>query len=36
MCHRAVGTCPFVFHFLPDWYETQEIGDKVVSENLLY
>ena len=32
MCNKAVGTCPFVFYFVPDRYVTQEICDKVVSK----
>ena len=32
MCDNAVYTCHFVFDSVPDWYKTQTICDKVVSE----
>ena len=30
---NAVDTCPFVFDFVPDQYKTQEMCDKVSSED---
>ena len=32
MCVKAVTTCFFVFDFVPDWYMTQKMFDKVVSK----
>ena len=32
-CDEAVDTCPFVFASVPDRYITQELWDKVVSED---
>ena len=33
MCNKAVNRCFFVFDYVTDWYETQEICDRVVSED---
>ena len=33
MCDEAVNTYHFVFDFVPVWYKTQEICDRVVSED---
>ena len=33
MCDKAVDTCLFVFDSVPDWYITQELCNKVVSED---
>ena len=32
MCDKATDTCPFVSTSVPDWYNTQEMCDKLVSE----
>ena len=34
MCIKTVDTCPFVFNSVPDRYNTKEMFDKAVSENL--
>ena len=33
MCDKAVDACPFVFDSAPDWYVTDELRNKVVSED---
>ena len=33
MYDKAVDTCPFVFDYVLDWYNTQEICDKFVSKD---
>ena len=33
MCDIAVNRCDFVFDYIPDWYKTQEMCDRVVSED---
>ena len=33
MCDKAIDTCPFVSDSVPDYYITQELCDKVVSED---
>ena len=35
MCNNAVNTCFNVFYSVPDRYLTQEMCDKVVSEDFL-
>ena len=32
MCDKAVDNCPFEFSSIPDQYKTQEMYNKVVSE----
>ena len=32
---QAVDTCPFVLDFIPDWYKTQKICDKLLPQILL-
>ena len=32
MCDRAVNTCPFIFDSVSDCYKTQEMSNKVISE----
>ena len=34
MCDKAIDRCPFVFDSVPDQYKTQEMWDKIVSEDL--
>ena len=33
-CVKAVESCPFIFDFVADWCETQELCDKVVSKDI--
>ena len=33
MCDKAVNKSFIVFYFIPDWYKTQEMCDRVVSED---
>ena len=33
MCNKAVNRCFFVFDSIPDPFKTQEMCDRVVSEN---
>ena len=33
MCDKAVNICFFAFNFIPGWYKTQEMCDRVVSED---
>ena len=33
MCDKVVNIYFFVFDFIPDWYRTQELWDRVVSED---
>ena len=33
MYHKAVNRCCFVFHSIPNQYKTQEMCDRVVSED---
>ena len=33
MCNKTVDICFFVFDSIPDWYKTQEMCDRVVSED---
>ena len=33
MCDTAVDTCPFVFHSVSDGYITQELWNKIFSED---
>ena len=33
ICNKAVNRCFFVFDSIPDQYKTQEMCDKVVSED---
>ena len=33
ICDIAVNRCAFVFDSIPDWYKTQEMCDRVVSED---
>ena len=35
MCAKAVNRCFFVFDSIPDWYKTQEMCDRVFSEDPL-
>ena len=35
MCDKVVGTCPFIFDSVLDWYIIQEICDKAVDSYLL-
>ena len=32
MCHKAVNTCFIVFSSVSDWYKSQEMCERVVSE----
>ena len=32
MCHKDVDTCFIVFSSVSDWYKSQEMCDRVVSE----
>ena len=36
MCHKVVDTCPFEFDFIRDWFQTQEMCDKVLSKEVLW
>ena len=33
MCDNAVNSFPFIFDSIPYWYTTQELCDKIVSED---
>ena len=33
MCKNVVKKMPFIIRYVPDWYETQEVCDKVILEN---
>ena len=33
MCDKTVGKCFFVFVFIPDWYKTPVMCERVVSED---
>ena len=33
MCGKGAHKCAFVFDFVPDQYKTQEMCDKIVSED---
>ena len=35
MCDEVVGTCPFLFNSIPDWYKTQKMFDKAFPEDPL-
>ena len=35
MCDKAVDKCPLVFDSVSDQYKTQEMCEKMVSEDLL-
>ena len=34
MCNKVVNRCFFVLDSIPDWYNTQEMCGKVISEDI--
>ena len=36
MCNKVVNRCFFVLDSIPDWYNTQEMCGKVISEDTFF